>query len=155
MLALTGRYALALMHYAEENGLELVYCQALDYILSINAGHPSLPDAETALGRFLEHVPEEEVDAVLYRFLDMARKRMDIITVEVFSAVPLTQEQLCALEQEFIHAYRKQVDITATVDPSLIGGLRVIVDDKVIDATIKRQLEDMKRSIYKGVYFKQ
>ena len=71
---------------------------------------------------------------------------------EIISAVPLTGEQLYRLEVKLIRLLRKPIDISTTVDPSLLGGLRVIVDDMVIDHSVKRRLIDMKQAVYQGVY---
>ena len=40
----------------------------------------------------------------------------------------------------------KSVDLTETVDPEVIGGLRVNVGDRVLDGTLRRSLQDMRRS---------
>ena len=36
--------------------------------------------------------------------------------------------------------------LTETVDPEVIGGLRVNVGDRVLDGTLRRSLQDMRRS---------
>lgn len=149
MLKLTVRYTNALMEYAEEQGLENIYRQALALVVG---GSPHAYRETDALGKFLAQLPKEELEPVLYRFLDLARKRMDLLSVEVISAVPLTPLQLSDLEVKLIRMFRKQLDITTTIDPSLLGGLRVIVDNTVIDESIKRKLRDMKNSVYRGVY---
>jgi len=152
MLDLANRYAAALLAYADENGLEEIYRQALLHVVTDASPDAPVPQP---LGAFLAQVPPRELEATLYRFLDLARKRMNLLTVEIISAVPLTPRQLSGLEERLIRMFRKQMEITTTVDPSLLGGLRIIVDNTVIDNTIKRKLQDMKNSVYRGVYFKQ
>lgn len=154
MLKLTSRYAKALLEYAEEHGLEDLYRQALVLVLS---GNPDPSQTPESLREFLAAVPggEDEISAVLYAFLDLARERMNLLPVEVISAVPLTGAQLANLEKKLILMFRKQLDMVNTVDPSLLGGLRVIAGDTVLDDSIKRKLMDMKNSVYEGVYFKQ
>jgi len=71
--------------------------------------------------------------------------------VEAYSAVPLSGAQLRALERKLERMLGKQTDIVAEVDPSLLGGIRVVAGDAVYDDTIKRKLSDMKRSIYEGM----
>jgi len=153
MLKLTSRYATALLEFAQERGLEDIYRQAL--LVVVKKAPARSWEATGALAEFLQHVPPKEVEPVLYRFLDLAREKMDLLEVEVISAVPLTGKQLATLEEKLIRIFRKQMEITTTVDPSILGGLRVIVGNTVLDDTIKRKLADMKNSVYKGVYFKQ
>jgi F-type H+-transporting ATPase subunit delta len=79
---------------------------------------------------------------------------MHLVPVEVISAVPLTEQQLYDIEVRLIRMTRKQLDIRTTVDPSLLGGLRIIVDNTVIDQSIKRKLSDLKKAVYEGVYLR-
>jgi len=74
--------------------------------------------------------------------------------VEVYTAVPLSGAQLQSLEKKLSRMSGGQPDIVAAVDPSLLGGVRVVVDGNVLDDTIKRKLADMKRSIYEGMLTK-
>jgi hypothetical protein len=117
------------------------------------AGAP-LDGAPSPLDAFLANVPEGQRIAVLDQFLDLARNRLNLVDVEVISAAPLTPAQQHRLEIQLIRAFRKKVSIRLSVDPSLIGGLRVLANDMVFDASVKRKLSDMKASIYRGVYFK-
>jgi len=41
------------------------------------------------------------------------------------------------------------------VDPSIIGGLIVQVDDKLFDASIKHDLQHIKRQFIKNMYVSQ
>ena len=143
-------YALALVDFAETHDLSDVYQQIWSLVLSgqIAAEHAASED----LRSLLEHVPPGDLEDVLLQFLDMARKKMSTLPVEVISAVPLTQEQLFKLEIKLIRLLRKQLSISTHVDASLLGGVRILVDNTVIDMSIKRQLSDMKQMVYKGVY---
>jgi len=152
MLKMSRRYANALLEFAVEHGLEETYRQAIMLIVS---GKMSADNAIQPLKSFLEAVPANDIENILYIFVDLARKEMDMLATEIISAVPLTQQQLQKLEEKLIRMFRKQLDITTTVDPSLLGGLRIIVGNTVFDESIKRRLQDMKGSVYKGVYFKQ
>ena len=151
MLNLTYRFANTLLDYASESDLDLFYRQAFRYIIQTSPKSPP-PDP---LGAFLrETIPEENWEEVVEEFMDLARNKVKFIETEIISAVPLTQQQLRDLEVRLIRMFRKQLDVVTSVDPTLIGGLRVIVGDMVLDDSIKRKLADMKGSIYKGVYFK-
>ena len=72
--------------------------------------------------------------------------------VEVITAVPLTLAQERAIEINLIKMLKKRVSLTLTVDPSLLGGVRIIANDMVVDDSIKRKLFDMKASITKEVF---
>ena len=76
---------------------------------------------------------------------------MNLADAEVFSAVPLTQDQLEKLVKKLTGIFNKQLDIKTNVDPSLLGGIKVIVGNTVMDDTIKRKLKDIKKNIYDKV----
>ena len=75
-----------------------------------------------------------------------------VTEAEVISAVPLTPEQRRTIEIRLIKLFKKPVALTLSVDQSLLGGVRIITNNMVIDDTVKRKLFDMKNSIYKGVF---
>jgi len=149
MINLTPSYIDALLEYANERGLERIYRQAQMFI----ANEISIDEAPEGLRRLLERLSgsREDVMPMLHAFMEAARGKMNLAEAAVYSAVPLTGEQLRALEVKLSHICKRQLNITAEVDPSLLGGVRAVVDDTVLDDTIKRKLSDMKRSIYEGM----
>jgi F-type H+-transporting ATPase subunit delta len=44
--------------------------------------------------------------------------------------------------------YGKSFDATLTVDPSLIGGVRITMGDRRIDGSIDGRLEDLARTLF-------
>ena len=74
-----------------------------------------------------------------------------LVVVEVISAVPLTEGQLADLETRLVKGTRRQVQLVPRVDESLVGGLRLVSDGRVMDASIKSRLEEMKEKLHRGV----
>ena len=142
--------ALAVLEYGEATGLSDVY----DHISTLVTGNLVKPEnlEPEGLRELLAPVAPADLEAVLVDFLETARDKLDITPVEIISAKPLSDEQLGRLQQRLIRMTRKQLDITSTIDPSLLGGVRVLVDDAVIDCSVKRKLLDIKQAIYEGVY---
>ena len=52
----------------------------------------------------------------------------------------LTEEQIARVEGKFSELLGQEVFLSLRVDPSLIGGLRVEIDGRLYDGTIKKQL---------------
>ena len=78
-------------------------------------------------------------------------KTDEIIKAKVVSAAELSARQLSALEGLLIHKLDIQVTVSHEIDASLIGGFYVVVDELVIDASVKKQIGDMKESLMKGL----
>ena len=73
-----------------------------------------------------------------------------IIEGDVYSAIPLSENQMQKLADTFSKKLGKQVRFTSTVDKSLIGGYRVSIKDKVFDDSIKYQLGQLKETLTKS-----
>lgn len=150
MAKLINRAAASLLEQALRNGnLEDIYKGAVD----LAAGKNSDKKLPEDLSAFLHYLTEADVQPIMTRFLEMAREELNIMPVEVISAVPLKPEQIALLEIRVIHLVKKRINITNTIDHSIIGGLRIIIGTMVIDNSIKSQLIKMKEELYKGVYF--
>ena len=69
------------------------------------------------------------------------------ITAEVVSAKALTKAQSEKLAQTLTARMGKSVNINATVDESLIGGLVVKVGSKMIDTSIRSKLDSLQNAM--------
>ena len=67
-----------------------------------------------------------------------------IASGEVFSAAPLSDDQIRRLEEQTGKLIGENVQLENHVGKSLIGGVRVQVAGKIFDASLKRKLEDMR-----------
>ena len=78
---------------------------------------------------------------VVIRKLEQAAGRLE---AEITSAVQLTDEQLGRIRESINRATGKNVEITLTVDPAIMGGLITKIGDRVFDNSIKTQLDNIK-----------
>jgi F-type H+-transporting ATPase subunit delta len=69
------------------------------------------------------------------------------VRARVVTARKLDPELLNALRSALEQRTKKSIDLTETVDPEVIGGLRVNVGDRVLDGTLRRNLQDMRRNL--------
>ncbi len=69
------------------------------------------------------------------------------VRARVVTARKLDTELLDALRSALEQRTKKSIDLTETVDPEVIGGLRVNVGDRVLDGTLRRSLQDMRRNL--------
>jgi len=115
----------------------------------------------------VERIFKEHVSDLLYRFLQvlnskgrlglLARiihayshlldQRDGVVEVEVFVAIALQEQQTQRISQEIGKAIGRNVVIHQHVDPTLIGGLTVLIGDRLINGSIATQLEMMRQQI--------
>ena len=62
----------------------------------------------------------------------------------VYSAFPIAADQLGQVAQALEQRFGRKLNLTVQEDPSLIGGIRVVVGDEVLDTSVKARLEQMK-----------
>ena len=81
------------------------------------------------------------VQPILEEFRSLVRDLQQTVLAEVISAVELTDEQKETVRQKVQGMTdAKSVELDATVDPDLIGGVIVKIGSKVLDASIRGQL---------------
>lgn len=86
--------------------------------------------------------------AILNYFVKQVKREKNIGVATVKSAVELSPAQKQAIEQRLIEttAY-DTMEIDYSVDKSLIGGLLIRIEDRVVDSSIKTKLENMSRTL--------
>lgn len=70
-----------------------------------------------------------------------------IAPATVTSAVPLREEQMEALRQKLEKISNKTVCLKQILDPSVLGGLRVELEGKRLDGTVKGRLEGVSEKL--------
>ncbi|HEY1381568.1 MAG TPA: ATP synthase F1 subunit delta, partial [Gemmataceae bacterium] len=84
--------------------------------------------------------------AAVYRELMDERSRN--VRVQVQSAVPLTDAERDKVKELARDRFRDMNPVLVeSVDPALLGGLRIQVGDQVIDATVRTRLESLKNQL--------
>lgn len=66
---------------------------------------------------------------------------------KIMSVVPLNDKQLSEFEMKTSKLLQKKVKLINQLEPSILGGVRILIEGKVIDATIKKRLDDLKESL--------
>ena len=70
----------------------------------------------------------------------------NVCHVSVFTAVALSAEQEKSVEEKMKQATgATTVILHQSVDPSLLGGMKIVVDDRVWDGTVAGRLDEIKK----------
>lgn len=101
------------------------------------------------MARFMELViKNNRIDflrPIALAFMKQYRELNGIAKVEVVTATPLGDDEI----NDIVDVVRSQlggktIELTKSVDPALIGGFTVDVDSRVLDASVKSQLEKLR-----------
>lgn len=168
---LSREYAEALYALAVENDREKEYLEALESAAALLTGHPDYVEllACPAIPReerdglleqsFGQMVPEQvlafiqllcahgrirSLNDCIEEYRRIYQTAVAISTAEVVSAVPLTEQEKEKLAAVLSARTGRTVTLTCTVDESLLGGMVVRVDGKVLDGSLRGRLHAVK-----------
>jgi F-type H+-transporting ATPase subunit delta len=168
------RYASALLQVAQEQGKVAAFDTELQ---SLNDGFRSSPALQTAMNspvvppskkkaildglcaklglsaslRNLVHIlidngRSNEIPLIALIYRDLADELEGRVRVRVTSAAPLGDNE-AKLKTILEKTLKQQVILESKVDPEILGGVVVRVQDRVFDASIKGELERWKEAL--------
>ncbi|MBC8197627.1 MAG: ATP synthase F1 subunit delta [Candidatus Marinimicrobia bacterium] len=88
-----------------------------------------------------------ELPAINSRFQLFVSEKMETAQVSVIVSDELNGEQKSNLQQSIEAKLNKKIDIQLDVDPKIIGGMVLRIDNTIIDGSIKRQLEKIREHL--------
>lgn len=172
---LARRYAKALFALGVENGTYETYNETLQGIAGLCSSMPELVDALTnplypldaRMQVMTGLIAAQKTDRIMANFLKLLveKKRAEILPEiaeefqamvdearnvchgSVLSAVALSDALQGKIQNTLEKLTGKKVELSTSVDPSLIGGIVAKVGDLVLDGSIRTQLAGLKDSI--------
>jgi F-type H+-transporting ATPase subunit delta len=91
---------------------------------------------ETLLGDMVEE----------YRKIDRQARGTELLVVT--TARELSGDELKAMVARLERTYNKKFEASVKLDPSLIGGVRIAMGDRMIDGSVSGRLEELTRSLF-------
>lgn len=85
-----------------------------------------------------------ELDDCLAVYVELHDAALKLSTARVTSAVPLDEVQKAELAAQLSRKLGRTIRLECDVDASLLGGMVVQVDGKVIDGSIRHKLQQIK-----------
>ena len=169
-------YAEAVFKLAQQSGTLDQWSQVLSRIAAF-AGHP---DVVTLLGdpkltdtqrvqlffdviggdvtpevrNFVQVLAENNrlvlLPEIQQRFEDYKNDVQGVVDAQIDSAFPLDDAQLRMLVSDLERRFKRRINPHVNVDSSLIGGVKVVVGDTVIDGSIRGRLAGMSAALLKA-----
>jgi len=88
-----------------------------------------------------------ELGEINKRFAQVLDERSGVLTAEVTTARPVSDETRQSLDQQLSSVSRKDVRLTFATDPELIGGIVTRIGSTVYDGSIRNQLQQIKKQL--------
>ncbi|HKY51869.1 MAG TPA: ATP synthase F1 subunit delta [Candidatus Limnocylindria bacterium] len=80
-------------------------------------------------------------------FTDLVEEHAGIVRGRITTATELGADEREAVVRRLERSSGKKIRATFDVDPSLIGGAKVQVGDRLIDSSLKAQLDELRREL--------
>ena len=176
--AIDDRYSAALFELADEGGLLDAVADDLKSLQAMTAASDDLrkllkspafsrgdlqkaisaiaeksgfaPLTKNFLGLLAKNRRLYAVDSIARAYFGRLAKKRGQVTAEVTSAVALSSKQVKAITDLLKKNVGGEIDLNATVDPSVLGGLILRVGSRLIDNSLKTKLQHLKLAM-KGI----
>jgi F-type H+-transporting ATPase subunit delta len=111
-----------------------------------------LGDLLPPVAKLLALLAERDRLGILADILEAYRSRLmdhlGVVQATVTTAHALPAERTASIERSLAHASGRQVILTTEVDPALLGGLVAKVGSTVYDASVARNLERIRQTLW-------
>lgn len=81
----------------------------------------------------------------LYEHLKLEHE--GVLEAQIYSAFPIDDAQASELVAQLESKYQRKIRPHLSVDPQLIGGVRIVVGDRVLDASVRGRLDAMSAAL--------
>jgi F-type H+-transporting ATPase subunit delta len=107
--------------------------------------------ASPAFANFLQALIERHRMPAIFRIRtefnalwDEARK---LLPVQIISAIALDESEVRSLGERIGRQVDRQVQVSAEVDPDILGGVVLRVGNVILDASIRNRLEQLRKQV--------
>ena len=104
-------------------------------------------DAENFVRVLAENDRLELLPQIREQFEALKNQREGVVEAEVHSAFELNEGQVSELQQRLEKKTGRKVRTKIVVDKALIGGVKIVIGDKVIDGSARAQLAALETAL--------
>jgi F-type H+-transporting ATPase subunit delta len=108
---------------------------------------PLSPEAKNFIAMLAENGRVALLPEIAAQFTELKNASAGAADATVYSAFELSADQVTALVATLEKKFGRKLNPTVEVDPSLIGGVRVVVGDEVLDTSVRAKLQQMHNAL--------
>jgi len=120
--------------------------QVFDVITGV-ANLPLTDASKNLLRTVIDNGRLSVLPEIAAQFHALVAERSGVSDAVVYSAFPIEPAQLADVIAALETRFKRKLSATVQVQPDLIGGIRVVVGDEVLDTSVKARLEQMKAAL--------
>lgn len=104
-------------------------------------------EAKNFVGMLVENGRLGLLPEIEQQFRELKNAFESTADAQITSAFPMSEAQLADLLAALEKKFGRKLNAAVTVDPALIGGVRVIVGDEVLDTSVSARLQQMQTAL--------
>jgi F-type H+-transporting ATPase subunit delta len=120
--------------------------QVIDVITGV-AKTPLDPKVSNLLATVVDNGRLAALPEIAAQFNALVKSRSGTSDATIESAFPIDDAQLPQVVAALEKRFGRKLNATVVVDPGLIGGIRVVVGDEVLDTSVRARLERMRLAL--------
>jgi F-type H+-transporting ATPase subunit delta len=105
------------------------------------------PTVQNLLRTVIDNGRLEAMPEIAAQYRALVNEMTGVSDATVYSAYPLDGAQLADVVPALEKRFNRKLNPNVVVEPQLIGGIRVVVGDEVLDTSVKARLEQMKSAL--------
>lgn len=102
------------------------------------------PAVQNLLRAVIENGRLAALPEIAAQYRSLVNAQSGVSDATVYSAYPIDGTQLSDVVSALEKRFARKLNASVVVEPELIGGIRVVVGDEVLDTSVKARLEQMK-----------
>ncbi len=175
MKEITSRYAEALYSLKRDSNkllesqsevkeLRKVFEENPDFIVLLDSSYKSLEEKLQIIDKTLVGVDEEiknlikivvqnhrakYILEIFEGFNSLVNEYRGVTEGLVYSTERLTESQLDKLNKTISEVENHPIELKNIIDPTLIGGVKIVINNHIYDGSVKHHIEELKLSLLK------
>ena len=87
------------------------------------------------------------IDDIVKSHINLSNQYLGIEEGMIYTPYELTDQQIQDIEKAISQKENKKVTLKVSIDPSLLGGIKVQIANRIYDGTIKNKVEMLKKEL--------
>jgi F-type H+-transporting ATPase subunit delta len=116
--------------------------------------HAAVEDADETLINFLELLIEKHRMPAIFRirrvYDSLWEKAHHVLPVQIATAIELDEGVARKLGDRIAETTGQKIELTASVDPNILGGIVLRVGNSILDASIRNRLDNLRKAVARG-----
>jgi F-type H+-transporting ATPase subunit delta len=103
------------------------------------------PEFKGIFSLIINNRREKQLKTIILQYQKLYRENKGIVKTQIESATGLTDKNIDSIKNYLAVSLNKKVEIEHKINPNLIGGFTLTIEDRLMDKSVKGELELLRR----------